>query len=306
MNIIDSNLWKCGSNIFMRIKTIPAQLFFIIFSLFILCGLVHAEGISVSQSLEESELEFESQTTFEIKLQWDGPQWVYRFDRPLSPTFDRLKVKGFTSSISSHGSGTDEITVKSYKYTLIPTSSGKGTIDPVNIPYLIYPDSIPGELVTEPMTIQIKDPVPVEEKDWTNFIIIISAVAIVFTAIIIIFLIRFKKKGAGEEVKTPKDKALEDLDMLKSAAGNDMKKFQTGLYQLLKDFVMGQYSINIETSDDDLLIKSIMECGLSKSDGDKLSGWIVNAKQDKFRPVVSTPGDTIRFETEIRDFISNI
>lgn len=306
MNINDCDLLNCGCIIKMRNKLKLAKLFFILIMFVLLNGLIQAEGISVSQSLEESSISFESNTTFEIKLQWDGPQWTYRFDRPLSPTFDRLKVKGFTSSISSHGSGTDEISVKTYKYTLIPTSSGKGIIDPINIPYVMLPDSIPGELVTEAMTVQVHDSVPVEETDWTNIVLIVTVIAIVFVVLIIVFLIRLKKKGAGEEAKSPKEKAIENLNTLKNDAGNDMKKFQTGLYQLLRDYVNVQYSIDVEILDDDELTKSIMECGLSKSDGDKLAGWIIKAKQDKFRPIVSFPGETIRLETEVREFISKI
>jgi len=284
----------------------PAKIFFILLTFLLLNGLAHAEGISVSQSLSESTIPFESNTAFEIKLQWDGPQWAYRFDKPLSPTFDRLKVKGFTSSISSQGTGADEISIKTYQYTLIPTSAGRGTIDPVNISYVAMPDSIPGELVTEAMTIQIKDPVVVEETDWTNIILIVSAIAFVVVVIFVLLIMRLKKKGKGEVVRSPKEKAIEELDILKNTSGNDMKKFQTGLYQLLKDFVIEKYSINPETLEDDELIKSIMECGLSKADGERLSGWIIKARQDKFRPVVAAPGDTIRLETEVREFFSNL
>jgi len=279
---------------------------FILLTIIIFAGSVSADGISVSQSLSESTIPFESSAAFEIKLQWNGPQWAYRFDRPLSPTFDRLKVKGFTSSISSRGSGPDEISIKTYQYTLIPTSSGRGTIDPVNIPYVALPDSIPGELVTEEMTIQISEPVPVEETNWTKIILIITVIAIVLVSIIVVFFLKLRKRGDMEIKKSPKDKGLEDLAALKIDAGNDMKKYQAGLYQLLKDFVMAQYSINVEPLEDDEIIKNIVECGLSKAEGGKLSGWIVKARQDKFRPVVSAPGDTIRLETEVKEFFSKI
>lgn len=282
------------------------KLFLVLLAVFTLSEPLNAEGISVSQSLSESAIPFESSAAFEIKLQWNGPQWTYRFDKPLSPTFDRLKVKGFTSSISSQGSGADEISIKTYQYTLIPTSSGKGTIDPINITYVTLPDSIPGELVTEGMTIQISEPVLVKETNWTKIILIITVIAIVLVSIIVVFFLKLRKRGDMEIKKSPKEKGLEDLAALKIEAGNDMKKYQTGLYQLLKDFVTAQYAINIETLEDEMIINRIMETGLSKADSNKLSGWIIKARQDKFRPVVSAPGDTIRLETEIREFFNKI
>jgi len=102
----------------------------------VLAAAVAAEGISVTQSVDRFSIPFEDSVHFEIVLQWDGPQTAYLFPKPLNPTFERLKVRGLTSSISSSGSGEAETTTKKFRYTLIPTASGTGRIEPVTISYL--------------------------------------------------------------------------------------------------------------------------------------------------------------------------
>ena len=117
-----------------------------------------ADEISISQSVDRFTMPYEDSVHFDIILKWNGPQSSYLFTSPLNPTYNGLKVRGFTSSISTTGSGDNETTTKRFRYTLIPVSPGEAYINPVTVPYISWPDSIPGELVTEAMTIQVAQP----------------------------------------------------------------------------------------------------------------------------------------------------
>ena len=265
-------------------------------------------GISVSQALNKADMAYEDSATFEITLQWPGPQYAYRFDRPLDPDFDRLKVTGFSSAISSTGTGADEVTYKRYVYTLVPTLSGPARIEPVTITYLAYPDSIPGELVTEPMTIQIADPVPVKAGDegmpvWGWLLI---GIGVMSFGTVGLLARRKRSELPVESEMTPAETALERLDVLKKEAGGDFKKFQTGLYALLGNFAREQLGLDIEALDDEALSVALADSDLSTDAKTKLTGWLIAARKDKFRPVTAAPGEAIRLESEVRELFEKI
>ena len=166
----------------------PSLIFPFLFVILIFSQPAIANGISVSQSLDKTETAFEDSVRMTITLSWSGAQSAYLFPRPLQPIIDKLKIHQFTSSISSTGQGDNETTTKKYIYTLIPTSSGLGRIEPITIDYVTWPDSIPGELVTEPLTVLIQDPVPVE-ADTGEINIMVLVIVIVLAAGIITFVL---------------------------------------------------------------------------------------------------------------------
>jgi len=265
-------------------------------------------GISVSQALDKTDMAYEDSATFEITLQWPGPQYAYRFDRPLDPDFDRLKVTGFSSAISSTGTGADEVTYKHYVYTLVPTLSGPARIEPVTITYLAYPDSIPGELVTEPMTIQIADPVPVEAAGegmpvWAWLLI---GIGVMSAGTVAVLARRKRAELPVAPVMTLAETALEQLSVLKKEAGSDFKKFQTGLYALLGDFARDRWGFDIEALDEDALPAALADTDLTDEARAKLTGWLIAARKDKFRPVTAAPGEAIRLESEVRELFEKI
>lgn len=268
---------------------------------------IRADGIEVSQSLDRFSIPFEDSVHFDIVLRWDGPQSAYLFTKPLSPSFDRLKVRGFTSSIGSTGSGKDEVTTKRFRYTLIPTSSGAAGIDPVAISYISWPDSIPGELVTEAMTVQIAEPLPPVEEGGssTMWIVIISLVA-VGGLVAFILMKQFKAKQPKEIEKTPVEQFLDRLTVLKQEAGGDFKKFQAGLYKILEEFLATRYGINLDGTSDDDMDALLEQTNLNDSQKTQIGRWLVQARRDKFRPVVAAPGETVRLETEIRQFFEKL
>jgi hypothetical protein len=186
-------------------------------------GSVWADGISITQSLDRTEMAYDETASFEIVLSWPGPQSAYRFDKPLRPRFDRLKVQRFSSSVSSSGTGPEEITTKKYLYELVPTVSGPGTIDPVAVAYVSWPDSIPGELFTEALTIQIAPPVAAEPEEDGNiwpFIFLGVAIVVVGGGAAVIWM---RKRVPAAAVLTPAERVIEQLTGLRAECGHDLK-----------------------------------------------------------------------------------
>ncbi len=263
-------------------------------------------GISVSQSVDKFEIAYEDSLTFEIKLQWEGPQFAYYFDKPLSPYFDRLKVRGFSSSISSTGESGSEITTKKFKFVLIPIGSGNVTIESVPISYIAMPDSIPGELMTEAMSVTIAPAIPKKvESNEIPFWITVISMALLISGGLFIF-IKKRAKPEEEEFITPKEQFLTGLTELKKNAGSDMKIFQSGLYDLLVSYLFDAQGILVSDESYEELENKLSECNLSEAQSVKVFEWITKARKDKFRPVSSSPGETIRLESEIRNYFENI
>jgi len=266
-----------------------------------------AGEIAISQSLDRFHIPFEDSLHFDVVLQWQGPQSSYLFTSPLSPSFDRLKVRGFTSSISSTGSGDDEVTTKRFRYTLVPTSAGAATIDPITVSYISWPDSVPGQLVTEAMTIQIAEPLPPVEEDGaaTWWIVIVCSVAVL--GLVAFVLARWSAARQPKEIeKTPVEQFLNRLTALKREAGGDLKKFQVGLYENMVAFLKARYDIESDRLGDNELAGALEATDLNDDQKEQISRWLVQARRDKFRPVVGAPGETIRLETEIRQFFEKL
>jgi len=270
-------------------------------------GWACAGEIAISQSLDRFNIPFEDSIHFDIVLQWQGPQSSYLFTSPLGPSFDRLKVRGFTSSISSTGSGDDEVTTKRFRYTLVPTSAGDATIDPITVSYISWPDSVPGQLVTEAMTVQIAEPLLPVEEDGTAawWIVIVGSVAVL--GLIAFVLARWSAARQPKEIeKTPVEQFLDRLTALKREAGGDLKRFQVGLYENMAAFLKAQYDIESDRLGDDELAGALEVTDLNDDQKEQIGRWLVQARRDKFRPVVGAPGETIRLETEIRQFFEKL
>ena len=260
-----------------------------------------ADGITVSQSLDKSSVAFEDSVTFQIRLEWEGPQVAYLFPRPLDPGLEGLKVRGFSSSIGSSGSGPEEHTTKTFRFTLIPTSPGIGRIEPISISYVNWPDSTENELITEAMTVSIASPVAPEQSErpgWLWFGLVIVVLAGAATGVVF----RWRaKRAAREPEQRPEEVFLERLGEVKKKAGGDMKVFQTELYGILSDFLRSRFGIEPEGLSPGDLSEALTESGLDERSRERIAAWFSRAKEDKFRPVASSPGETVRLESEIRD-----
>ena len=268
---------------------------------------VWADGISVSQSIDASDIPYEGEAHFEVVITWNGPQSAYLFDQPLRPQFTRLKGQKFSSSIGSVGVGPEEVTTKRYSYTLKPVESGVGRIEPITIPYLAWPDSVPGQLITEAMTINIAAPVPVEESGGLGLAGII--IIIIIVAALGLggwwFVRQRAKRRAKPVVKSPAEIFLERLEELKNDSAGDLKQFQTGLYRHLLDFLRERYGLRPEGESVKIVVEALNEVRIPDNQREKLAAWLERAEKEKFTPVTSAPGETLRLEAEIREFFEN-
>ncbi len=289
--------------------TIPVTRPFLLLMFFmaVCTGSACAGEIAISQSLDRFNIPFEDSVHFDVVLQWQGPQSSYLFASPLGPSFDRLKVRGFTSSISSTGSGDDEVTTKRFRYTLIPTSAGAATIDPITVSYISWPDSVPGQLVTEAMTVQIAEPLPpVEEGGGATVWVMVVLLVVVGGLAALILVKRFKARQLKEIERTPVEQFLDRLTALKREAGGDLKKFQVGLYENMAAFLKARYDIELDRLGDNDVSTALETTDLNDDQKEQIGRWLVQARRDKFRPVVGAPGETIRLETEIRKFFERL
>ena len=263
-------------------------------------------AIQVSQSLDKNEIAYEDSARLEITIEWEGTQSAYRFERALDPFFDRLKVKAFSSSISSHPSEGIEKTTKTFIYLLVPTSSGTGKIDPITIKYLAMPDSLEGELVTEPMEIVIAERIPVETKGSNHYFWWFLTGAVVLGAGG--FIVYWKKKASRPKVPrlSPAESFLEELERVKNESGSDLKKFQSGLHSALADFIGAAFELDFSSVSDEGVAEAFDGTNLNENQKQKIANWFVKARMDKFRPVTSPPGEVVRLENEIRSFFETL
>ncbi len=263
-------------------------------------------GISISQSVDKTEIAFTDTVTFEVLLNWDGPQFKYRFDRPLDPQFISLKVVGFTSAISSEGVGEDEVTTKRFSYRLIPTLSGTGRVDPIEIGYVTYPDSLPGELLTEEMRLIIAKPIAKNEEESSSIWLYIVGCIILLGIGVTGFVIYKRSQNDHVTMLSPKEKFLDELASIKRESGSDMKKFQYQLHTALTEFVKMHCSVDPVGMDIETLKTALNKAKLTDEASNKISSWLIQAERDKYQPIQTAPGDTIRLESEIRTLFEKI
>jgi hypothetical protein len=264
-------------------------------------------SISVSQSIDRTDMAFDDTAGFQIVITWDGPAHAYRFDKPFRVQSDRLKVARFSSTVKTAGEGPDEVTTKVFSYRLAPVLSGLATVDPLEIEYLSWPDSLSGRLVTDPVTLSIAEPLPPEAREngrlsvgWYALIgvVLIGGAVGAFAAL--------KKKPTPEKVRTPTEAFLEALAAIKTDAGNDLKKFQTGLYRELVIYIESKYNLTLAGKSVDGVVAEVEQIDTGRSDKDKLSEWLSRADREKFSPVAAAPGEVMRLESEIREFFEKL
>ena len=294
----------------MKIKTKPPKLspalfiFAALLSIIFLISHATVQAIGLSQSINKTEMKFEDSLVFEIRLEWDGSQFVYLFEGPLNPYFDRLRVSNFSSSINSTGTGDKEKTIKKFSYTLLPTSSGTAKIEPILISFMSMPDSGRGQFLTEPVLINVADPVFVEESEsFPLWLLAVGGFLLIGGVSAAFFLI---KSGGKKEVLTPVQIALQELAKVKEDSGTDFKNFQSGVYRLLTKFSKENYQIETTGKYEAEIETAFADTNLDETRQRQIKDWIIRAGEDKFRPAVASVGETVRLENEIRTFLKSI
>ncbi|MDX9858678.1 MAG: hypothetical protein RBT76_12875 [candidate division Zixibacteria bacterium] len=268
---------------------------------------IGAGSITLTQSIDRTEAPFEEQAVLEFVLTWSSPQSAYRFERPLQPVLDKLRVGRFATSISSTGSGSEEVTTKRFEFSLIPTESGIGRVEPVTIAFLSWPDSIPGEVVTEPVSITIAAPRPPDaQPDRLPVWLLVLAGACVAAGGGAVYAYRRRRARAEMPEKTPAERLLERLSTLQKEAGSDLKRFQTGLFSMLVDYLEQQFDLPLAGKTADEVASAIAHTALSDAQRDSIVGWLQRAEREKYQPVNPSPGETVRLANDLRSFFDKM
>jgi len=264
-------------------------------------------SISVAQSIDRTEMAFDDTAAFRITVTWDGPALAYRFEKAFRLNSDKLKVARYSSSVRSAGYGPTETTTKVFEYQLAPVLSGIATIQPLILEYVSWPDSLVGELTTDPVSVAIAEPVPAELRKqgglsggWLALIIVgVMGAAVGAFAF-------FKPKPRIEKVKSPVEVFLEQLDAVRKDAGMDLKKFQTGVYRRLIVYIQTCYGLDLTGQSADATARELAAVEPDQSVSEVLSGWLIRAEKEKFSPLTPAPGEVSRLEAEIRGFFDRL
>lgn len=286
----------------MRIR----QLFFIyIILLFPALSLNAGENISLSAALDRFDIPFEETVELKLEIKWRGDITSYAFEVLPLPVLENLKVLGTSTAISSGEENGAEITTRTFKYRLKPTGSGIGTIEPIVLQCISMPDSIPGELSTQILKVNIAEPIPVEKESGLSLYLYFMIASLMIAAVVIIVL-KKKNKPDVEPVKTPEAYFFDTLAQIKAENQSDRKMFFTKLHAALAEYIKLKYSI--ETSGQTAVIISghLEKLEISLNEKEKISGWLIRAEKEKYAPFGGEPGDIIRLISELENFFNDI
>ncbi|RME27350.1 MAG: hypothetical protein D6800_05180 [Candidatus Zixiibacteriota bacterium] len=285
------------------------QLLTALFFSIILTAVVRGDGITVTQELDRTEIPFEQTATLQVKLTWPGPMTAYLIEGPLRPELEKLKVGRFSSSVTSRGTGADEVTTKTYTFTLQPTASGVGRILPMEVHYVSLPDSIPGTLTTDALelTIAEKKPVSTSGSGVLNAGLMVGLLTILLVALAgVVIYRRQKSRQAREPVVSPSQTLVDALSKLRSETGSDLKRFRAGAFPLITAFLADRYGVATAGQSAGQIVEQLSRLDLSERQREQLETWLVECEQAKYSPVTSAPGDVIRLETEMRQFFGQL
>lgn len=264
-------------------------------------------SISVSQSIDRTEMAYEDTAAFRVVVTWDGPAHAYRFEKPFRVQSDKLKVARYTSSVRSNGVGPSEITTKVFEYQLAPFLSGVATVQPMVIEYVTWPDSTVGQLVTDAVTLTVAEPVPADERRGGGFSGgLIAIIIVVVVGLGVGGYSLFKQKPQKEVIKNPAEVFLDQLAAMRKDSGMDLKKFQTGLYRILEVYIHSRYGLDITGKPASAIADELDNVEPDQTVRAALAGWMARAEREKFSPVEIAPGEVPRLESEVRAFFEKL
>jgi hypothetical protein len=127
---------------------------------------------------------------------------------------------------------------------------------------------------------------------------------LVAAGVVAIFVLGYARSSRRkpETSKTPRERLLEDLAGARSRAGYDMKEFQGDVYKILVTYIDEEYNIDAANLKADELARRLTGSGISENRASRIQAWLARAEKDKYSPVSAGPGETVRLESEIREF----
>ena len=263
---------------------------------------VSADEISLSGGVDKTDVAFEDSLTLAVEIRWVGDISSYSFGLLPLPETENLQVVGTSSAISSSTEEDRDITTRTFKYTLRPTGSGTGIIEPIVLNYVAWPDSIPGELTTQQFKIVIAAPVPIEEGGGMSAAAIVILAAFVVLAAAVGIVLWRRRLPKAEPVRTSEEKFLNEFAAVKNDAQSDRKLFFTKLYKLLVDYLSGEYKLDVTGKTTHLILERLNELDIPQERKKRIAAWLEQADKEKFAPGGGSPGDVLRLMTEIENF----
>jgi len=263
------------------------------------------ENISLSAALDRIDIPFEKTVELKLEIKWQGDITSYAFEVIPLPELENLKVLGTSSAISSGKENGNEITTRTFKYTLKPTGSGIGTIEPITLQSISMPDSIPGLLSTQLMKVNIAKPIPVEKESGVQIYLYLMVAALMIVAVVIVVL-KKRNRPDVEPVKSPEEYFSETLAQIKANSQSDRTQFFTKLHSALADYIKLKFSIETSGQNAEKITGQIEKLEISPNEKEKISGWLVRAEKEKYAPFGGEPGDIIRLISELENFFNNI
>jgi len=262
------------------------------------------ENISLSATLDRSDISFEETVELKLEIKWQGDITSYAFELIPLPELENLKVMGTSSAISSGEEDGTEITTRTFRYSLKPTGSGTGTIEPIVLQCVAMPDSIPGQLSTQLMKVNIAKPIPIKKDSGAPIYLYLMAAFLMIAAVVIVVL--KKKKGPDvEPIKSPEENFSDKLALIKANNQSDRKTFFTKLHSALAEYIKLKYSIETSGQTAEVVSGQVEKLEISLNEKEKISVWLIRAEKEKYAPFGGEPGDIIRLISEIENYMSD-
>ncbi len=263
------------------------------------------ENISLSAALDKIDIQFEETVELKLEIKWQGDITSYAFEVIPLPELENLKVLGTSSAISSGVENDNEITTRTFKYTLKPTGSGIGIINPITLQSISMPDSIPGLLSTQLMKVNIAIPIPVEKESGVQIYLYLMIAALMIAAVVIVVL-KKRNRPDIEPIKSPEEYFSETLAQIKANSQQDRTQFFTKLHSALANYIKAKFSIETSGQNAEKIVGQIEKLEISANYKEKISGWLIRSEKEKYAPFGGEPGDIIRLISELENFFNDI
>ncbi len=276
----------------IRCRRLPNLI--LILMTFLLAARAGAGNISIAAEVSRTAIPFEARDTLTVTLTWDGDPFQYQIsDFPL-PELDKLKILGSSSSVSSRADaarGSQEVTLRIYRYILEPTDFGTGVIREMDLTATNRTTNQQQQLQTGRLTVEIAKPMPRPEKNglshWAVAAIVALGVVISGAAAVIVRRRRAQRKVQPQAADQG---YLESLKEIKKETVADGKLFYSRLYRLLLSYIEKERKLALSGMTGEEVLGAV---AMIDDDQERaaLGGWLEKALKVKFRPDAPPPAD---------------
>ncbi len=276
-------------------------------------GDAEERGLQVDAFLNLTRMSFDDTLTLTLRLNWDKS--LFELEERVAPQLDlqRLRVGSVTSKTGvpadkRQQSGKSWIS-QEYVYTLFPTASGDGAVNPVKVRFLRKLDAKIGSVSTPELHVAISMPVHDEQKsgtvwrDWR----VIAVAAVVLMAILGVGIVLYQRKksrlATDSQVRQEWDRLAEGLAELKRSTSGSKAEFFDALYEYLYALLRDAGYVSSRKGDSDAVIAELNQAPLKAEIKRLLVKWLEQSAREKFSPGRGTPGETLRVYYEVEAFM---